>query len=96
MKTEYITVKVEGKEYIIYRDEILGSSDDSSLKQTFVLCEATQHDCDEAQLRMHQLKHALSSMHNTLQQSAIEYIVKKHNIQSSDGQSSDGETVHEE
>ena len=76
MATENITVDIGGKEHVIYREEIL-RCDDKLLKDTFVIREATQSDLNEAQMKVHQLKHALSSLDNTLQQASVRYIAAK-------------------
>lgn len=77
MVTEQITVDLGGTEHVIYRDEIL-RCDDQILKDTFVIREATQADLKEAEKLVHQLRHALSSMDNTLQQASVRYIASKY------------------
>ena len=76
MATENLTVTIEGKEHTLYRDEILKSGSET-MRNTFFARERTQADLEDAMLKVLQLKHALSSMDNTLQQSAVRYIMEK-------------------
>ena len=76
MATEHITVEMDGKEHVIYREEIL-RCDVAVLRDTFIIREATQTDLTKAELKVHQLKHALSSLNNTLQQASVQYIAAK-------------------
>jgi len=65
-----------GKEHVIYREEIMRCGD-KLLKDTFAIREATHDDLKDAELKVHQLRHALSSLDNTLQQASVRYIAAK-------------------
>ena len=78
MTTEQITVTLGGKVHVIYRDEIL-RGDDKTLRDIFVLREATRVDLQNAEKNVHQFMHALSSIDNTLQQVSVRYITDKLN-----------------
>ena len=79
MATEKITVDIGGTEHIIFRDEILNSGD-VTLKTTLLLREQTEADIQEMELKLLQLKHARSSMDNTLQQTAVRYLANKQGV----------------
>ena len=93
MATEQITVRLGDKDHVIYRDEIMGS-DDAALRDVLILRDNTKSDLDDAMLKVHQLKHALSSMENTMQQLAVRYIAAKYaqteNLDQDKGDSEDG------
>ena len=77
MVTDTITVNFGGKDHIIYREEILRGTD-TILKDTFMLMEATKNDLMQAEKVVHQLRHAVSSIGNTLQHASVKYIAEKY------------------
>ena len=94
MITEQITVDIDGTEHIIYRDEILRCGD-KAFKDTFIVREATYEDLKNAEKRVHQLRHALSSMDNTLQHATVRYITSKYKTSDANesNESNDEETT---
>ena len=76
MATEQISVDIGDKKFVIFRDEILQSTD-KTLRDTFVIREETLSEIVEAEKKLLQLRHALSSMDNTLQQAALKHVRSK-------------------
>lgn len=78
MATEHITVVLDGDTHLIYKDEIL-RSDDKIFTDSYNLRERTAEDIREAEMHLHQLRHALSSINNTLRDASVRYIASKAN-----------------
>ena len=70
---ETMAVTVDGKEYTLYRDEIMASN----MATTFATFERLVHEMAELEYERIKLRHARAHMESTLQQQGIAFIRAK-------------------
>jgi len=75
IKPPSITIKMDGKEFPLYEDEILS---DPELNSIFRLHEAIVVDANNTNIRMETLKYALYGVRGKLQDTALAYIKQKY------------------